>query len=41
MKAIVIGISTTGKTTLVKYLRQHTKVPVSEIDEQLTEKNKG
>lgn len=41
MKVIVIGISTTGKTTLVKYLRQHTKLRVSEIDEELTKLNHG
>ena len=39
MKAIIIGPSLTGKTTLVKYLRNTTKLLVSEMDEELTRLN--
>ena len=40
-KAIVIGPSTTGKSTLVAYFRENTAVPVSESDEELTRMNGG
>jgi adenylate kinase family enzyme len=40
-KAIIIGASTTGKTTLLKYFREHTPLPVSESDDELTERNGG
>lgn len=39
MKAIIIGTSLAGKTTLIKYLRNTTKLPVSEMDEELTRLN--
>ncbi len=41
VKAIIIGTSASGKTALVRYLRSHTKLPIEEIDENLTEKNGG
>jgi len=41
MKIIVIGTSLSGKTTLVRYIRSHTEFFVSEIDEELTERNHG
>ena len=41
MKSIVIGSSLSGKTTLVRYLRSHTKMNVKEMDEMLTELNDG
>ena len=41
MKALIIGPSLSGKTTIVRYLRQNTDIPVSEIDEELTRLNKG
>ena len=41
MKIIVIGMSLSGKTTIVKHLRSATKVPVLEIDEELTRLNNG
>ena len=40
MKTIVIGASLSGKTTLVKYLREH-HIDCSEIDEELTIQNGG
>jgi broad-specificity NMP kinase len=39
MKAIIIGTSLVGKTTLIKYLRNTTKLPVSEMDEELAKLN--
>ena len=39
MKAIIIGTSLSGKTTLVRYLRTKTKFPLLEIDEELTRIN--
>jgi predicted kinase len=40
MKIIVIGASTSGKTTLVNYLRTtHPQLDISEIDEELTKAN--
>lgn len=41
MKAIIIGTSLSGKTTIIRYLRSHTKLDVSEIDEVLTRLNGG
>lgn len=41
MKSIIIGTSLSGKTTLVRYLRDNTKLPVLEIDEELTRLNNG
>ncbi len=41
MKLIVIGPSLSGKTTLVKYIRSVTDTPVMEMDEELTQLNKG
>lgn len=41
MKAIVVGTSLSGKTTLIKYLRKNTKLNVREIDEELTQLNGG
>ncbi len=40
-KYIVIGTSLSGKTTLIKYLRSTTSLPISELDEELTELNNG
>lgn len=40
-KALIIGPSTTGKTTLVAYLREKTSLPISESDEELTHMNGG
>jgi len=41
MKLIIIGASLSGKTSLVRQLRSITDLPISEIDEELTEKNGG
>lgn len=41
MKAIIIGTSLSGKTTLVRYLRTNTKLPILEVDEELTRLNNG
>ncbi len=41
MKAIIIGTSLSGKTTLVHYLRTKIKSPIIEIDEELTKINNG
>ena len=41
MKAIVIGTSLSGKTTLIRQLRSQTNLPISEIDEELTLLNGG
>lgn len=41
MKAIIIGPSLSGKTTLVRYLRKNTDFSIAEIDEELTRLNKG
>ncbi len=40
-KVIIIGASTTGKTTLIKYLRENTDFALEEIDEVLTRMNNG
>lgn len=41
MKAIIIGTSLSGKTTVVKHLRKNYDFYVSEIDEELTKINGG
>ena len=41
MKAIIIGASLSGKTTVIRELRKISKIPISEIDEKLTEMNGG
>lgn len=41
MKVIVIGPSLSGKTTLARYLRSHSRLSISEIDEELTKLNNG
>lgn len=41
MKAIIIGASLSGKTTLINYLRTRIDVLVSEMDEELTKMNHG
>lgn len=41
MKAIVIGTSLSGKTTLIKHLRATTSYNFSELDEELTALNNG
>lgn len=41
MKAIIIGASLSGKTTLVHYLRTTIQFPLLEIDEELTRMNNG
>lgn len=40
-KAIIIGTSLSGKTTLIKHLRSITNLPISEVDEELTMLNGG
>lgn len=40
-KAIIIGTSLSGKTTLIRYLRSQTQLPISEMDEKLTQMNGG
>ena len=40
-KAIIIGTSLTGKTTLIKYLRKTSSLPIQEIDEELVQLNNG
>ena len=40
-KAIVIGTSLTGKTTLIDYLRKNGNQQIQEIDEELTQLNGG
>lgn len=41
MKAIVIGASLSGKTTLIRYLKTITDFSILEIDEELTRLNDG
>lgn len=41
MKAIIIGTSLSGKTTLIRLLRTKTNLPISEMDEELTLLNRG
>jgi len=38
-KIIVIGASTGGKSTLMRYLRQHTDLVVAEMDEEIVKLN--
>lgn len=40
-KAIIIGTSLTGKTTLIRYLRKISNLQTQEIDEELTKLNGG
>ena len=40
-KSLIIGSSLTGKTTLVKYLRDNLNMEVQEIDEELNRLNGG
>jgi predicted kinase len=39
MKIIIIGTSASGKSTVIKYLRENTKFQIKEIDEELTSRN--
>ena len=41
MKAIIIGSSLSGKTTLIRYLRSKTDLPLLEVDEELVRINHG
>jgi adenylate kinase family enzyme len=41
LKAIVIGASCAGKTTLVRYLRARSDLPLLEIDDELVRENGG
>ncbi len=41
MKLLVIGPQLSGKTTLVRHLRKHTNLTVSEIDEEILSANDG
>lgn len=41
MRAIVIGASLSGKTTIVKQLLSNSNVSISEMDEELTRLNNG
>ncbi len=41
MKVVVIGTSLSGKTTIIKYLRIHTKLNIREIDEEIHDRNNG
>ncbi len=41
MKLLVIGTQLSGKTTLARYLREHTHVIVSEVDEEIVRENGG
>lgn len=41
MKVIIIGSPATGKTTLVRYLRKHSDLPLLELDEEIIRLNKG
>ena len=40
-KLIIVGASTSGKSTLMRYLRQHTDLVVAEMDEEIVKLNKG
>lgn len=40
-KAIIIGASTTGKSTLIKHLRENTDLVLDEMDDMLTRMNDG
>lgn len=39
MKLLIIGSQLSGKTTITKYLRKLTDVPVSEVDEEILKLN--
>lgn len=41
MKLLVIGTQLSGKSTIVRYLREHTSLHVSEIDEEILSANDG
>jgi hypothetical protein len=41
VKEIIIGTSLSGKTTLIRYLRANSELPILEIDEELTRLNNG
>lgn len=41
MKAIIIGTSLSGKTTIISYLRKNTDYNISEMDEELTKISGG
>ena len=41
MKGIVIGVSLSGKTSLIKYFRKNTDLQVQEIDEKITDRSGG
>jgi guanylate kinase len=40
-KAFIIGTSLTGKTTLIRYLRERTNLQIQEIDEEILRLNEG
>lgn len=40
-KAVIIGTSLSGKTTVIRYLRENTQLFIKEIDEELTTLNGG
>lgn len=40
-KVIIIGPPLVGKTTLINYLREHTNLPILELDEELVKLNNG
>lgn len=41
MKALIIGTSLSGKTTIIRYLRPKSHVPILEMDEELKILNNG
>lgn len=41
MKLLVIGPQLSGKTTLARYLREHTDLNISEVDEEILAANDG
>lgn len=41
MKAIIIGTSASGKSTVMKYLIENSSLNISEIDQELTDLNNG
>lgn len=41
MKAIIIGTSLSGKTTLLKYLQSQSNLPLLEMDDELVKANNG
>jgi GTPase SAR1 family protein len=38
-KVLILGTQLSGKTTLLNYLRQHSKIAVTEIDEEILKRN--